>query len=242
MYASPIEERFGYNIVKYLREACSREPPFEGEVRFQEQHEARTKQGLFIIDFVVHYGDRRVGIECDGREFHDPIRDFCRDSVLLGENHIDAMYRFPGVALLRQIEDVLWFLAMCEPNLFSIAGRKNLETLASKEIRTPPWIWDLKEHDSFPSEGGCFAVEYWTDADSDLDGDRIFSSIFIRRSRARAADLSFWEFASSRSASFDALVKEYSKIVTAYIFGASSSPGWIFRGSRFDARGGRIIA
>lgn len=60
-YASPIENDFAWHIVKYLDESVS----------LLNQYPVETICGLFIVDFVAVTSEgRRVGFECDGKEFH----------------------------------------------------------------------------------------------------------------------------------------------------------------------------
>lgn len=127
-YDSPIEDTFAYHYVKYASD----------EVNMNPQLKVTTLCGRFIIDFVLFTSDQRIGIECDGREFHDESRDEWRDAMILGEGHIDAIYRLRGRDLTYYIEDILYLMAVLEPCLFSSRATENLKVLASSEIQSLP--------------------------------------------------------------------------------------------------------
>lgn len=128
-YDSPIEDKFAHHYVKYA----------SGDVDMNPQFEVTTLCGRFIIDFVLSTSDgRRVGIECDGQEFHDESRDEWRDAMILGEGHVDAIYRLRGSDITYYIEDILYLMAVLEPYLFSIRATENLKVLASSEIQELP--------------------------------------------------------------------------------------------------------
>lgn len=123
-YESPIEDLFALNIVKYLEES----------VQFQKQVDCRTVCGNFRIDFVCLAG-KGIGIECDGKDYHDEDRDEWRDAMILGDHCVDTIYRFRGQDLNYHMEDVLWIFSQYEPWLFSERGRCNLDLLASENIK-----------------------------------------------------------------------------------------------------------
>jgi len=128
-YDSPIEDRFALHYVKYASE----------EVDMAPQFEVATLCGHFIIDFVLTTSEGyRVGIECDGREYHDQSRDEWRDAMILGESHVDAIYRLRGSDITYYIEDILYLMAVLDPHLFSDRATENLKVLASTEIRQFP--------------------------------------------------------------------------------------------------------
>ncbi len=90
-YDSPIENDFAYNIVKYLDKG----------VIFDKQISVDTVCGRFRLDFIAHRSRRRIGFECDGKEFHDndvgcSARDRWRDALILETGAVEVIYRFPG--------------------------------------------------------------------------------------------------------------------------------------------------
>lgn len=126
-FESPIEQAFAWHIVKHLDAAAT----------FEKQVDVRTLCGYFRLDFVASSQGRRVGLECDGAEYHDGLRDECRDAVILGAGHVDVVYRLSGADLHYRMEDVLAALVVAEPGLFSARGRRNVQHLARGTIIRP---------------------------------------------------------------------------------------------------------
>src|SRR4051812_31080812 len=85
-YDSPMEDELAWMLVKRL----------DGAVRLQPQVEAHTICGLRRLDFVVTTKGKRVAFEVDGREHHDWWRDLWRDSMILGADAVDVIYRLPA--------------------------------------------------------------------------------------------------------------------------------------------------
>src|SRR6185437_14036254 len=124
-YDSPIEDQFAQHYVKYAGD----------DVAMSPQVKIKTICGTFIVDFVLTTpAGCRVGIECDGKEYHDASRDEWRDAMVLGDHHLDAMYRIRGSDITYHLDDVLYLLSVLEPNLFAPRATGNLKVLASQEI------------------------------------------------------------------------------------------------------------
>lgn len=125
-YDSPIEDRFARSYMKYAGDAVVMSPQFQ----------VKTICGIFILDFLLTApGGYRVGIECDGKKFHEPSRDEWRDAMILGGNHLDAMYRIRGSDITYHLDDVLYLLSALEPCLFASRAMTSLKVLASAEIQ-----------------------------------------------------------------------------------------------------------
>jgi len=124
-YDSPLEDDFAFNITKYLEPSLSLVP----------QYEVDTICGKFRIDFVVQGPGGLTGFECDGKEFHDRSRDEWRDAMILGTKTVNAIYRLRGSDVYYRIEDILYLVSKWNPELFSMRGLLNLETLASDEVK-----------------------------------------------------------------------------------------------------------
>lgn len=103
----------------------------ESSVLLHKQFEIKTICGLFRVDFVIETDDLKVGIECDGADYHDWTRDEWRDAMILGTNNIDFMYRLRGTDIYRHVEDILYVISRNHPALFSERGVLNLASLAS---------------------------------------------------------------------------------------------------------------
>jgi len=125
-YDSPLEDTFAYHLAKYAGD----------DIQIDSQVPANTICRLFLMDFVAHSPRiGRIGIECDGKEFHNDSRDEWRDAMILGTNTVDVIYRVRGSDITHHINDVLYCLAQLEPGLCSERGEINLRTLASSEAR-----------------------------------------------------------------------------------------------------------
>lgn len=121
-----MEDAFAYAATKYLGD----------DVLLETQVAVSTICGRFISDFVVSSpAAGRIGIECDGRDYHDEHRDEWRDAAILGGKHVDSMYRLRGSDITYHLDDVLYILCQLEPGLFSTRGLMNLRALASDEAK-----------------------------------------------------------------------------------------------------------
>ena len=121
-YDSPIEDVFAWGILKHMDTTTELKP----------QVEAKTICGTFVLDFVATTTcGRKVGFECDGKEFHDTYRDEWRDAMILGAVHVDSIIRMRGCDLHHQINNVLWIASEWEPSVFSDRGHANLSFLRS---------------------------------------------------------------------------------------------------------------
>jgi hypothetical protein len=124
-YDSPIEEKFAWALAKYLRP----------EITVTKQKDAPTRWGNFRLDFLVTAGTRRVGVECDGVDYHDIERDAWRDAVILGKGHADVIYRFKGADIHYAVDDLMYLLRKYEPHLFTERGLINLNILGSDDAK-----------------------------------------------------------------------------------------------------------
>lgn len=130
-YESPIEDSFAWEFAKHLDPAHD----------LQKQVEVNTIVGGFRLDFLVVTSQRKIGIECDGKEFHDYTRDMFRDAIIIGCSDIESIYRFGGKDICFHLNDALYTLTLREPDLFSSRGRGNLKRLASRDSQ----IYDCAE-------------------------------------------------------------------------------------------------
>jgi len=124
-YDSPLEERFAFDIAKHL----------DSEVTIVTQSWVKTRCGNYRVDFLLNRGALRLAVETDGKNFHDPIRDLWRDSLILGTGTIDAIVRFRGTDLFGFPNDCLYLLAFWYPKLFSERGHQHLFQLATRQTR-----------------------------------------------------------------------------------------------------------
>jgi hypothetical protein len=95
----------------------------DNQVPVESQH------GDFRMDFVLSHGNRRIAIECDGRDFHEPFRDEFRDAILLGEGHFETIYHFRGCDITYYPEDCLWLMSKLNPEIFTERSKLILNRL-----------------------------------------------------------------------------------------------------------------
>lgn len=119
LYDSPIEDIFAWHCRKYLRD----------DIEFDSQVEIDTKHGKFFIDFVISTKDYKLAVECDGKDFHEGHRDEIRDAIILGEGHLDTIYRFRGSDLTYSPTECVWLMSVIDPIIFSRRGIVQLEHL-----------------------------------------------------------------------------------------------------------------
>ncbi len=120
-YDSHIEDEFAWHMVKYIAL----------EARMEKQHPIHTYCADFRLDFYLEKGARRIGVECDGKAYHNPDKDRIRDTLILGTKQIDTLFRLRGKNIRHNIDDLLYLLSRYCPDVFSARGIINLETLVS---------------------------------------------------------------------------------------------------------------
>lgn len=111
-YESPAEECLG----ERLRSAIN------PTARFQTQVWVDTWAGPFRLDMLLtDKNGRRIAVEVDGKEFHEPVRDHWRTVFIIGDRQADVVYRVPARDLKINLVGVLAGLAAVEPRCFSQA-------------------------------------------------------------------------------------------------------------------------
>lgn len=124
-FDSPLEEIFAYHFEKYKKT----------EITLYQQVQVNTICGPYWLDFAIKHNGNIIGIECDGKDYHETERDLWRDSMILGTGNVDSIYRFCGRDLNYHINNCLFLLSEAEPQLFSQRGIVNLNQLHSSESR-----------------------------------------------------------------------------------------------------------
>lgn len=109
MYESPAEECLG----ERLRSSV------DPTTKFQTQVWVDTWAGPFRLDLVLtDRNGRRIAIEVDGKDFHEPVRDHWRTVFVVGDKRVDVVYRVPASDLKVNLVGVLAGLAAVEPLCF----------------------------------------------------------------------------------------------------------------------------
>ena len=127
VFEGPLEEAFVVLLEKHLHHS----------VRLRSQVSVTAGGQRFRLDFVADSSGsnaRRIGIECDGKHFHDAARDERRDRAILDADVVDAVYRISGSSFYWQPHHCLLTLAHAEPWLLSQRGHVNVERLANFEM------------------------------------------------------------------------------------------------------------
>jgi len=167
---SPIEVLLDYHLAKYVDDAAT----------IYSQYPVRTICGMRFLDFVLERANVRVGLECDGRDFHLYEKDLWRDAVILGTGEVDAIYRFSGSAITYRAADCLFAVAASDPVMLSERGRVNLQQLLSTAMRNTQGV------------NGIYRLEY-----EDEERGRPVSDVIQRRSLDLPRLYWRWAFASA---------------------------------------------
>jgi hypothetical protein len=188
-YDSPLEDDFAYHITKYL----------DPTIRLTPQYEVKTICGTFRLDFVAEAAGRKIGFECDGKDFHDVSRDEWRDAMILGSKSIDAIYRMRGSDIYYHINDILHFISRWNPELFSQRGLLNLQTLASDAVRR-----NSEEYSK------CFAFIRYLEDENQVPIDMIVRKLYIDEKGGRRFLETAYNFACSvGGGSLDEVIAKY---------------------------------
>ncbi len=108
LFESPIETAFFDAIW----------PVIDFDVWLYPQVTLKTPVGEFRVDLVAKIRNCCVVFECDGRQWHDRLRDEFRDAAILNHCDISAIYRLRGTDIHRDVETCLSILATWEEDLF----------------------------------------------------------------------------------------------------------------------------
>lgn len=112
------------------------------DVRIRRQQVVDVGFTEYRLDFVIEGGadGRSIGLECDGKDFHDPARDSFRDGQIIKTGRVTRIYRLRGRDINFRLADTLDLLGKLEPWVFSERGRTNLDVLAHREhLREDHW-------------------------------------------------------------------------------------------------------
>jgi DNA helicase II / ATP-dependent DNA helicase PcrA len=65
-------------------------------------YQPQVRIGRFTVDFLVTLASKKVIVECDGKAYHDPIKDRERDKVLASEGYL--ICHFSGAEIVADVE------------------------------------------------------------------------------------------------------------------------------------------
>lgn len=117
-YDSPIEDLFAWQACKLLHP----------EVRMIPQFAVYARPVTYRLDFALLRGPHFIAVECDGRPFHDPVRDEQRDYHVLSLSQVQRIYRFRGQDLWGRMHGCLEVLRRSEPWMFEPRAGAVLES------------------------------------------------------------------------------------------------------------------
>jgi very-short-patch-repair endonuclease len=124
---SPIELSLIESLEKYLAPKTNIIP----------QYEVQTICGKYRLDFVITCDDKNIGLECDGKDFHDEWRDEWRDGLILQTGKVDTIYRFRGKDIHCFLQDCIYIIYHHDNFLFNdrypILSQKLVSTEISKK-------------------------------------------------------------------------------------------------------------
>lgn len=129
---SPIERFLAEELMKTIR----------GDVRITPQLEVPTDEAVYRLDFALSLNGRVIGLECDGKEYHDEARDAKRDESIVKTGKVHAVYRFRGTDLFQHIHECLKILLGFEPRYFSERGAHNVKTRSDRTRKHDYFICD----------------------------------------------------------------------------------------------------
>jgi len=124
------------------------------EYHIEREYECPTPWANFRIDLVITNGKSKIGIECDGKEFHNPFNDETRDALILGMGLVDTIWRFRGKDIYFAVYDCVYLLSRLEPDLFTVRGKQVLESQACHSVKDfePDLYSDINIHRYFKGE------------------------------------------------------------------------------------------
>lgn len=107
-YESPIEQAFGERI----------KPLLHPRTAFHVQKKVKP----YRVDLAASFNDEHVGIECDGKHFHDFKTDRCRDMAIMSNRGWRMMFRFRGGDIIHSPESCIALMRLFAPHLFDPAA------------------------------------------------------------------------------------------------------------------------
>lgn len=166
---SPIEDDFLWEFQKVAQPGLTLRPQHLCPGRGRKEYR---------IDFAV-FGDQdhqRIGIECDGRDYHQSsTKDAQRDVEIVESGALKKVYRIPGFAIHWHVHDVLDLLSTVEPWMFSERGRDIINARAAQEhLRT-----DTRGYMTDTNQGAIWREVDYPQAEDEED-QQYFRSFTIR--------------------------------------------------------------
>lgn len=105
------------------------------DVTIVPQRECRIGHKVFYLDFVLSNEKKKksLGIECDGKEFHQVTTDSIRDTAILQSGAVQEIVRIPGRDIWFRVHDVFQMISTRSDWVFSLGGLVNIRVRAERE-------------------------------------------------------------------------------------------------------------
>ncbi|MFL0161566.1 hypothetical protein [Aquirufa salirivi] len=123
-YDSPIEDELIWHLTKYINPVIEVVPQFE----------IVTTRANYRLDFALEIEGKLIGIECDGKDYHNLRRDIWRDVEIINNSQIEEIFRFRGCDIYYHINECLYVLGWLHKGLFDNRGFDNLKRLVEGEV------------------------------------------------------------------------------------------------------------
>jgi len=105
----PLERIFYKQFKKYL----------SVDARILPHYELNTKVKIVPLNFLIEANQKRIVIEFQQEDSTDENEKTSKDSLIIGTNQIDSIYRFIGSDISPFIDDCIYFISQFDKDIFS---------------------------------------------------------------------------------------------------------------------------
>lgn len=131
---SPIETFFLNHLVNFL----------STETQVVIQYPIETIGGNFRADIALIKDNKKIVIECDGKEYHseekDDWYDEWRDTLILFQGEINTIYRVKGSDIFNEIYKAISIISHFDPNYFNTTKTSQLKNLNIIDNRITKYV------------------------------------------------------------------------------------------------------
>lgn len=140
---SPLERTFQHYLLKFAHELT----------KIHRQFKVTCGSKIYRLDFALERNGRIVGIECDGKEFHDINQDSERDKAIISTGLVNRIIRLPGKDIHHCRWEVILILNAIEPSFWN-------DRISNNEMECHP-IEDSWIRQDSPSKRTGYAEIVW---------------------------------------------------------------------------------
>ncbi len=156
-------------------------------VSFQRQFKVSTTGGKFRLDYALKCNSVYLGLECDGKEFHDTEHDLWRDALIIGDTEITDIIRITGSQIYRNVYCCIYLIMRIYPQLFIRNERKRVSSLAVEELRD--WLSGKKERHGDIADFSYERDDEVSDMPREVSEKDIEGSAYITRRKSQLSQL-----------------------------------------------------